>query len=133
MWLKSLKISILFILLFLFSCNKKEKYPEMKIGYYNVVDERVYPNGDTDTLYYKMIGPQVITKDENHIYFKGNTNGIIFSKAFLLPSSATYLINSESVSFFISNLSISKTELIVYLNSDDSLGYSNKITFNYID
>ncbi|MEY3237830.1 MAG: hypothetical protein RI883_1931 [Bacteroidota bacterium] len=134
MWLKSLKISLLFVFLLLFSCNKKEKYPEMKTGYYNVVDERLYPNGNTDTLYYSMLGPRVLYKDKSLFMFIEHLNGSIFNKKFWLSKKhADYLINSELVAFTITDFSISSTELIVYLISDDTLGYSNKITLSYIE
>ncbi len=130
MWLKSLKISSVLILLILFSCHKK-KYPEMKIGYYNVIDERLYPNGDTDTLYYKMVGP--IMHDAN-FGFIGELNGEKIGRSFLLPNGrTTYVINSEYVIFFITAFSVTITELIVHQESDDSLGYTNKMTLTYIE
>lgn len=136
MWLNSIKIkiNIIFLLLILFSCSKKEKYPEMKIGYYNVTDERVYPNGNTDTLYYTMLGPRVLYKDKSLFIFIEHLNGSLHNKKFWLPfDHAEYFINTELVAFSITDFSISNTELIVYLVSDDSLGYSNKITLSYIE
>lgn len=115
----------------LFSCNKKEKYPEMKIGYYNVIDERIYPNGETDTLYYKMVGPKMF---DNYYGFIGELNGERIGANFSLPNGRpTYLINSEYVLFFITDFSITTTELIIYLESDDTLGYTNKMTLTYIE
>ena len=103
----------------------------MKTGYYDVIDERDYPNGDTDTLYYKMVGP---LKKDNTYYFIGEINGSTLSKTFILPNGrTTYVINSEYVIFFITDFSISSTELIVYQESDDSLGYKNKMTLTYIE
>lgn len=134
MWLKSLKISLFFGLVILLSCNKKEKYPEMKTGYYDVVDERLYPNGDTDTLYYKMLGTFVTQKNPNSYSFIGNDNGTIFGKNFVLPNgTTTTIINSIYVNFKIIKFYISSTELVVFQDSNDSLGYSNKITLRYIE
>ena len=106
----------------------------MKTGYYDVVDERLYPNGDTDTLYYKMLGTFVTQKNPNSYSFIGNDNGTIFGKNFVLPNgTTTTIINSIYVNFKIIKFYISSTELVVFQDSNDSLGYSNKITLRYIE
>lgn len=114
----------------LFSCNKKDKYPEMKIGYYNVIDERVYPNGDTDTLYYISLGPIMYGDDWRSLVFTRDSNGAQISDRFDLSVSSlskNNLVYSGYINFIITNSSSSSTELIVFRESNNAWGYKNKI------
>lgn len=60
-WLSWLKTSqLILLLIILFSCSKKNKYPKMKTGYYQLIEVNSYTNGSIETINRIVLGPEIL-------------------------------------------------------------------------
>jgi hypothetical protein len=134
MWLNLLKTISIAFFFFLVSCKKEKSYTQMKIGYYNITDIRIYDNSTVDTFHYIGLGPRSWGKGNAIISFTSDSSGNLISNSFKFSyASSSNSSNSGVTEYYtIVDYSLTETLLEVHRTPNFTTNFTNKITFKYI-
>lgn len=138
-WLSWLKTSqLILLLIILFSCSKKNKYPKMKTGYYQLIEVNSYTNGSIETINRIVLGPEILDETNFVVSFFYYENGNQYGYNFFFNSGASgnSIINSnydDDITFDPISYTFSETEIEFVRKPNDTDTVISKINLKYIE